>query len=148
MTRFFNETSLKQKQGRGVLTRAERGFARPAATLAPLPKTTSPRINPSAARLSTTSESSVSARLPLVLTAGGVPSRLPTLSACESVASRKRSSRAHRDNTRTDAILVAFASASLRVWCAREDRTGRQRAKDWSVSGGPRRVIYKHWRFH
>jgi hypothetical protein len=81
----------------------------------------------------TTSENSDSARLPLVLTAGGVPSRLPTLSACESVASRKSSSRGHRDNTRTDAILVAFASDSLRVWCARENRIGRQRVKDFGL---------------
>jgi hypothetical protein len=61
----------------------------------------------------------------LVLTEGAVPSRSPTLRACDAVASRRRSSDEHREKARTDAIL--WCSIVLRVSagvCGVRERNG------------------------
>lgn len=84
----------------------------------------------------------------LVLTDGAVPSRLPTLSACDAVGSRRRSSNEHRDKARTDAILaVFFCGERLGVCgvCGKENKKWIGRAPNiCSLSRGrrPGRVIY------
>jgi len=58
----------------------------------------------------------------LVLTEGAVPSRSPTLRACDAVATRRRSSNEHREKARTDAILwCSFARLGL---CGVQERNG------------------------
>ncbi|KAF8718835.1 hypothetical protein HU200_025142 [Digitaria exilis] len=75
---------------------------------------------------------------PLVLTAGGVPSRSPMLSARDAVASRRRSSsdHHHRENARSDAILCGVR---LQSWIGR--RSAKYLASFWWAPAA--RAIYK-----
>lgn len=85
----------------------------------------------------------------LVLTEGAVPSRLPTLRACDAVASRRRSRSCdqHREKARTDAILwCSIVCATRRVWYAGKKWIGRLAEREifglFPVGTSRSRVIY------